>query len=378
MATYFVWTAETASGFSAGDKTAVDDTHPLPVTLAGAGSGVSDPTATTGSITAADVGSTTSSGASGQTVIAGTATAASTVPATLSGHTSYTMELTGTWVGTVQVDKSSDGGTTWVTAGATRTGQIGSDSSMTTNGVWHGNAAALTQLRVRCTAYTSGTVTVRIQPGYGVGTVPVSILSGNVNNNLLSAGIATRLCYPTVAGSATLEKTKWPGAYTLSPATLPVVGSGISGVTALTEAAAVVGGVFSPGAGWGGVLLDFAAVSGADATMIVEIGKLTATACMPQKIASVSLKTITTSGTFTANFDPFTGAAQATTTFRLFDLATITTRSGLGQLLANTGGTEDNTPCQLFLDVSDAPFFYVLVTTLGVTGPVTICITPVA
>lgn len=204
-------------------------------------------------------------------------------------------------------------------------------------------------------------------------TTPGTTDSVSVKQGLGSRSVATRLCYPTVAGSATLEKTKWPSTYTV---TLPTVGSGVSGVASMTEGGSVVGGVFSPDPTWSGVLLDFAAVSAADATMVVEIGRLTATACMPQKIASVSLKTITTSGTFTANFDPFTGAAQSATTFRLFDLATITSRSNLGELLPALGGTEDNTPASLFLDTTRAPYYYVLLTTLGVTGPVTICITP--
>lgn len=203
------------------------------------------------------------------------------------------------------------------------------------------------------------------------GRLPVaSAASSGVSGSSL---VATNLFLATVAGSASLSKAKWPGAYTV---TLPTAGSGTSGIAAMTEAAATVGGVFSPDPSWGSVLLDFAGVGAADATTVVEIGKLNADATMPQVLCSASLKTITTSGTFTANFNPFTGAAVSSTTFRLYDLATLTNRGNLGQVLVNAGGTEDNSPMQLVLSVTEASYYYVLITTLGVATSVLCAITP--
>lgn len=196
-----------------------------------------------------------------------------------------------------------------------------------------------------------------------------TVVSGS--GGLGQLAVASNLFLATAAGSATLGKAKWPGAYTV---TLPTVESG--NVANLTEAAAVVGGVFAPKTSWGSVLLDFAGVGAADATTVVEIGKLTADACMPQVLCSASLKTITTAGTFTANFNPFTGAAVAATTFRLYDLATLTSRGNLGQVLTNAGGLEDDSPCQLILSVTEASYYYVLVTTRGVATSVLCCITP--
>lgn len=189
--------------------------------------------------------------------------------------------------------------------------------------------------------------------------------------NLGSLAVAQNLFLAVAAGSAGLSKLKWPGAYTV---TLPAVESGLC--ADLLESATVRGGVFAPKKSWGSVLLDFAGVGAADATTVVEIGKLTADACMPQVLCSASLKTITTSGTFTANFNPFTGAAVATTTFRLYDLATLTSRGNLGQVLVNAGGTENDTPMQLRLAVDEAAYYYVLVTTLGVATSVLCCLTP--
>lgn len=195
--------------------------------------------------------------------------------------------------------------------------------------------------------------------------LPVSLDSIGVER------VAKQLALVAVAGSVTLGKAKWPGAYTV---TLPSAESG--DVASMTEAGAVVGGVFAPKKQWGGVLLDLAGAGAADQTTIVEIGKLTADACMPQVLASVSLKSITTGGTFTANFNPFTGAPISATTFRLYDLVAITLRGGLGQVLLNAGGLEDDSPAQLLLNLGEAPYYFVLVRTLGVAGPVTICITP--
>lgn len=162
---------------------------------------------------------------------------------------------------------------------------------------------------------------------------------------------------------ATRSKLLFPGGvYTC---TLPALGSGAIAVASLTDGTNQVGAVFSPHPGWGSVLLDFAGVGAADEVLAVEIGRFHATGTLTHVIGSVSLKAITTSGTTTANFNPFTGAAVATTTFRLFDLATITSRGARNQLLLNLGGTEDQTPAQLLLDVTEANYYYVAVTSLG-------------
>lgn len=180
--------------------------------------------------------------------------------------------------------------------------------------------------------------------------------------NFGSLAVASNLFVATAAGSASLSKQKFPGAYTI---TLPSPGSGIAGITALTESSATVGAVIAPESSWGGVLLDFAGVGAADLTLSVEIGRFGGSARMPTVLATADLKSITTSGTFTANFNPFTGAAVSATTYRLFDLVTLTAKTNLAEVLTVVGGAEDNTPAQLLLDVSMAAYYYVLVTSLG-------------
>lgn len=275
--------------------------------------------------------------------------------------------------GKVGIDQTTPGTTNLVAAGGTvASGATDSGNPVKTGGKYNATLPTLTDGQRGDVQLDS-----RAQVLFNLGTKldPTNDIVGTVEQvNLGAAGIATQLFSATVAGSATLSKTKWPSTYA---ATLPAVGSGVAGFTAITETGVTVGGVFSPGPTWGGVLLDFAGVGNADLTLVVEIGSLTANGCMPRVIGSVSLKSITTNGTFTANFNPFTGAAVGSTTYRLFDLATVASRDGLGRLLVNLGGLEDNTPCQLILDVANSPFFYVLVTTLGLAGPCICCLAPV-
>lgn len=196
-------------------------------------------------------------------------------------------------------------------------------------------------------------------------------IKGHANLGALS--VATILFESSNAGSASLSKQKWPGVYTI---TLPSVGSGVSGITVMTESSNTVGAVFSPTPDWGGVLLNFAYAGNADLSITYEIGRLTATGTMPTVLGSLVTKGITTSGTFTANINPFTGAAVTSTTYRLCDLFTLTSRSNLGELLVNVGGTEDNTPGHVLMDTTVMPYYYVLLTNLSTATKALCCITP--
>lgn len=161
------------------------------------------------------------------------------------------------------------------------------------------------------------------------------------------------------AAGATLAKTLWPGTYTN---TLPSMGSG--DVSDITSSGSTIGGIIAvPGAARG-LLLDFAGVGAADETLVVEIGKLNASGAIAEVMASVSLKSITTSGTV-ADTNPFTGTATSSVTWRLFDLATITEYGRHNQVVPNVNGTENNLPCQLMINAEEGVWYYVLVTSLG-------------
>ena len=125
-----------------------------------------------GTITAADVASATSAGGAGQTLITGTPTAKSFVLDNLTGAESgfYALITGNASANTLAFEFSEDGGATWVQFAAAEVAIAGTATTLnstTTNGVFVGVAAGLTQVRVRCTAYVGGTVSVSFQHGVG-------------------------------------------------------------------------------------------------------------------------------------------------------------------------------------------------------------------
>lgn len=76
---------------------------------------------------------------------------------------SFNLELSGTWVGTVQLERSFDGGTTYVAVGKDTSGTAATYTSNVSIVVVEPEPGAL--YRIRCTAYTSGTVAYRLSAG---------------------------------------------------------------------------------------------------------------------------------------------------------------------------------------------------------------------
>lgn len=115
----------------------------------------------------------------------GTITAVSqTVVLDTTGRSSADIVLSGTWVGTIQLEFLPDNGTTWyaLPASAIVTPPTADVTSATGNGVWKANVAAFPQIRVRASAWTSGSATVRLEAseaarggGSGVATVTSSV-----------------------------------------------------------------------------------------------------------------------------------------------------------------------------------------------------------
>jgi hypothetical protein len=116
----------------------------------------------TQNITAADAASSTGTGANSQAIITGSPTANSAASFALSGQTSVIIQTTGTWVATLQVEVSTDSGTTWYTRGLHQAGTSYTAVSFTGNFAGGTSVAGYTNIRVRATAYTSGTATVKI------------------------------------------------------------------------------------------------------------------------------------------------------------------------------------------------------------------------
>lgn len=76
------------------------------------------------------------------------------------GNGEFNIHLSGTWVGTVDLQRSFDNGTTWVDVAdesyTANTDRVGDEPE---NGVLY---------RLNCSAYTSGTVTYRLGANYRV------------------------------------------------------------------------------------------------------------------------------------------------------------------------------------------------------------------
>lgn len=136
-------------------------------------------------INTADAGSSTVSGANSQNIITGTPTNNSTVSALFSGNSSFAVLISGTWVGTLQFERTLDGGTTWTSVGAFSAGTNFITQTTTANGAFHGNSSSSNGIRVRATAWTSGVASVRILLGQGTGTITIGNpirLFDSVNN----------------------------------------------------------------------------------------------------------------------------------------------------------------------------------------------------
>ncbi len=91
-----------------------------------------------------------------------TAAAQAVTLSALNGANSSAVQITGTWVGTVQFEGSVDGTNYFAVNGvALTTGAL--VTSATANGQWQFDIAGLVSFRVRCSAYTSGTVVVSVR-----------------------------------------------------------------------------------------------------------------------------------------------------------------------------------------------------------------------
>ena len=124
---------------------------------------ITDLSPATQNVTAQDTASTSTAVANGQNFITGSPTANSAATFALTtGYETMRLLVTGTWTGTLTVEASPDGGTTWTTQGVHQPGTSYTTSSFTANFTGQGPAAGYTNVRVRATAAWTGTATVRL------------------------------------------------------------------------------------------------------------------------------------------------------------------------------------------------------------------------
>lgn len=75
----------------------------------------------------------------------------------------FNLELSGTWAGTVVLERSFDGGTTFVSAAMDTTGTAATYTANVSIVVFESEPGVI--YRVRCSAYTSGTIAYRLSAG---------------------------------------------------------------------------------------------------------------------------------------------------------------------------------------------------------------------
>lgn len=114
-----------------------------------------------GTITTQDIASTsTGSLQDGAVLITGAPTANSTFSWAINGNSGMYTLVTGTWTGSLQFEKSLDGGTTWTPFGQHIDGTPASESIITLNCSSRSSPAGATNVRLRAIAPITGTVNV--------------------------------------------------------------------------------------------------------------------------------------------------------------------------------------------------------------------------
>jgi hypothetical protein len=192
----------------------------------------------TQNITVIDSASTTTTGANGQNFITGTPTAGSAATFTLSNEYSVIVQVTGTWTGTLQIEISMDGGTTWSPNPVNQDGTNYVLNAFTGNFTGRANTVGYTNFRVRAIAAMTGTAVVKITEAVGVNTVyinnPVK-LTDNAGNIAVIKGANTAATTSDDALVVTISPNSPTQSYATGSGTISalngsVVGSASGGV----------------------------------------------------------------------------------------------------------------------------------------------------
>ena len=154
------------------------------------------------------------------TTASGSITAISqNVALALNGKSGAAIQITGTWVGTLQFEGTLNG-TDWVAVNGVFAGTSTPGTTITANGLVRLTPSGLAQLRIISTAWTSGTATITMRASDAAG--------GTFLNQSLTAGT-------NIIGKVGIDQT--------TPGTTNLVSIGTNGVVALAAGAAAIGSV---------------------------------------------------------------------------------------------------------------------------------------
>jgi hypothetical protein len=190
----------------------VSPSFPLPV-------GTND-LITTGTVTAQDAASTTATSNPipsrteyVQTRFTGTPTANSAVRLDVTGESSFSFDVSGTFTGTLQIERTVDG-VTWTAVAAFIAGSAYTTTQVTAPSAGHGNTSAAVAMRMRAISAWTGTATVTIRAGEGTGTITVgspmriyeplspTATVGTANSNIFNARTAVTTATTSVLVAA--------------------------------------------------------------------------------------------------------------------------------------------------------------------------------
>ena len=164
--------------------------------------------------------------------------------------------LAGTWVATQQFEGSADGGTTWVSVPATPAAGGSTVTSATADGTWTISSAGYSFIRIRTSAWTSGSATATLNPSQAVsgsssggsgsftaggdlsgtsssqtviGVDGVPLCTGFTPTNgealMYSTALSPNPCYTAASGGAVSSVSNSDSTLTISPTTGSVVAS---------------------------------------------------------------------------------------------------------------------------------------------------------
>lgn len=165
----------------------------------------------------------------------GSPPAGSQVAIATNGLAAVGVGITGTWVATLQFEGSVDA-TNWFSVVAVPYGGGQGATSVTANGNWRIHSAGLQQVRVRCSAFTSGTATVALEAANG------SAWTGTDASGNLNAGLATLIAGEDLTNNLLRVEERYSYA-AISTAVTTVVKSGAGFVHAINVLGGTLGAI---------------------------------------------------------------------------------------------------------------------------------------
>lgn len=146
------------------------------------------------------------------------------------------IQLTGTWVATISFEGTVDG-VTWVAISGTPTNSTTAVTSATANGAWIFQVGGLTNIRARCSAFTSGTANALVRSarvsaggiGGGGGAVAATTTGADAVTNTAVSSITGATNNPLGTAPTVFNGTTWDRMRSATSATA-TTGTGLPGV----------------------------------------------------------------------------------------------------------------------------------------------------